>query len=196
MEALELDEYCQKIFAYLIMQDNPLRFNELHKALNQADFKISRPTLIAHLNHLQKHRVITRKTKGKQEISYWVNWKKMDHLKYDKNFRKATEKKQKDKATFEQFDLDTKITYVSFILSLIEVSKLKNEIRAYLEPNRRFEATLTYLFTRSYLEPFRMYLLRDCVKSKETAQQALILVEKLEQKLRSEVFDAKPEKQV
>ena len=70
---------------------------------------------------------------------------------------------------------------------------IKNEIRAYLEPKRKFEATLAYLFARSYLEPFRMYLLRDCVKSKETAQKALTKVEELEQKLKNEVFDVKPE---
>jgi Fe2+ or Zn2+ uptake regulation protein len=192
VKAPELDKYCEKIFEFLALQDSPLRFNELYRALNKANFKISRPTLIAHLNHLRKHEVITRETVGIQEVSYNVNWEKLDYLKFHKNFKKTTEKIQEDKATFEQFDLDEKITYVSFILSLIEVIKLKNEIRAYLEPNRKFEATLAYQFARSYLEPFRMYLLRDCIKSKETAQEALSKVEALEQRLRDEVFDVKP----
>lgn len=191
MEALEIDEYCEGIFAFMAAQENPLRFNELYKSLNESDFKISRPTLIAHLNHLRKHKVITRKTRGKQEISYDVNWEKLDYLKFHKNFRKAAEKIQQDKATFEQYDLDTKVGYVTLILSLIEVTKLKNEIRAYMEPHRRFEATLAWLFVRSYLEPFRMYLLRECVKSKETTEAALIKVEELEQRIKDQVFDYK-----
>ena len=193
MEIPELDEYCEKIFAFLAMQDSPPRFNELYEALKKANFKISKPTLSAHLKHLRKHKVITRKIKGKQEISYDVNWEKMEYLKFHKDFRKAAERIQRNKATFEQFGLDEKIAYLSFILSLMEVIKLKNEIRAYLEPNRRFEATLAHLFARSYLEPFRMYLLRDCIKSDETAKEALVLVEKLEEKLRDEVFDVKTE---
>ena len=191
METLELDDYCEKIFAYLGVQDEPLRFNELHKALNKANFKISKPTLIAHLKHLLKHEVITKKNQGKQNIAYGVNWKKLDYLKFHKNFRKATERIEKNKATFEQFELDEKITYVSFILSLIEVIKLKNEIRSFLEPKRRFEATLAYSFARSYLEPFRMYLLRDCIKSKEIAKKALVKVEELEQSLQNELFEGK-----
>ena len=188
MRELELDEYCEKIFAFLAMQDSPLRYNELYKSLNKANFKISRPTLSAHLNHLRKHKVITRKPRGKQEVSYEINWTKLNYLQHHKHFRKAAERIQKNKATFEKFDLEEKITYVSLILGLIEVTKLEYEIRAFLEPKRRFEATLAYLFTRGYLEPFRMYLLRDCIKSEQTAKEALALVEKLEQKIRAELY--------
>jgi hypothetical protein len=193
MQKPELDEHCQKIFAFLVMNDDGVRFNELHRTLNRANYKISRPTLVVHLNHLQEYKVVKREIEGKQSISYEVNWGELDYLKYHKNFRKAAEKIQKDKATFETFGLDEKIRYVSFILSLIEVTRLKNEIRSFLEPDRRFEATLTYLFVRSYLESFRMYLLQTCVKSKETAQEALIKVEELEHLLQNEVFDHKPE---
>jgi Fe2+ or Zn2+ uptake regulation protein len=190
----ELDECCEKIFAYLALQDEPVRFNELHKLLNKSNFNISRPTLIAHLKHLLKHKVITKNSQGKQNIAYGVNWKTLDYLRYHKNFRKAAERIQENKATFEEFDLDEKITYVSLVLSLIEVTKLKNEIRSFLEPNRKFEATLAYLFVRSYLEPFRMYLLRDCLRSKTIAKEALVKVEELERKIQNEVFDVKPEK--
>lgn len=192
MQEPELDEHCQKIFAFLVMNSDPVRFNELHRTLNLSNYKISRPTLIVHLNHLQKYEVVKRKIEGKQSISYEVNWGKLDYLKYHKNFRKTTERIQKEKATFETFGLDEKIRYVSFILSLIEVTRLKNEIRSFLEPHRKFEATLAYLFVRSYLESFRMYLLQTCVKSKETAQEALVKVEQLEQRLQNEVFDPKP----
>ena len=83
MEKLELDDYCEKIFAYLGVQDEPLRFNELHKALNKANFKISRPTLIAHLKHLLKQEVITKKSQGKQNVAYGINWKKLEYLNFD-----------------------------------------------------------------------------------------------------------------
>jgi hypothetical protein len=68
---------------------------------------------------------------------------------------------------------------------------LKNEIRSVLEPERRFEATLSFLFVKSYLERFRMYLLQTCVNSREDAQKSLEEIEKLEQTLKNEVFESK-----
>ena len=191
METLELDDYCEKIFGYLGLQDEPLRFNELHRELNKANFRISKPTLIAHLKHLLKHKVISKKSQGKQNITYGVDWKELSYLTYHKKFRKAAERIQKNKTTFEQFELDEKIIYVSLILSLIEVIKLKNEIRSFLEPKRKFEAMLAYSFARNYLERFRMYLLRDCIKSKEIAETALVKVEELERNIQNELFEGK-----
>jgi len=193
MEKPELDEYCEKIFAFLALNKNPLRFNELHRTLNAADFKISKPTLIAHLNHLQKHKIIARKSEGKQNTSYLVNWNKLDYLRYHTKYRQALEKAQNDKETFNSFSIDEKVRYVTLMLSLQEVTRLKFEILSFLEPHRRFEATLAFLFVQGTIEPFRMWLLKTCVKSKETAQEALTTVEQLEQRIQNELFDSKKE---
>jgi Fe2+ or Zn2+ uptake regulation protein len=195
MEKPKLDEHCEKIFTFLAMSKNSLRFNELHRTLNAADFKISRPTLIAHLNHLRKHKIVTRKTEGKQNTSYSVNWDKLDYLKYHVKYREALEKAQKDEEAFNSFTIDEKVGYVTLMLSLQEVTRLKFEIRSFLEPKRRFEANVTFLFAQSTFEPFRMWLLQTCLRSKENAQKALASVEELEQRIQNELFDKKIEQQ-
>jgi DNA-binding transcriptional regulator GbsR (MarR family) len=187
----EFDEHCQKIFAFLVLNDVPVNFNRLLKALNDSNYKISKPTLSAHLKHLQKPKIIKRRKKGKQQITYSVNYEKADSLQFHKDFSKTAENIIKSKETFNSFDVAEKIRYVSFILMIIEVNRLKNEIRSVLEPDRRFEATLAFLFVKSYLERFRMYLLQTCVNSREDAQKALVELDRLEQNLRNEVFEPK-----
>jgi DNA-binding transcriptional ArsR family regulator len=184
----EFDEHCKKIFAFLVLNDVPVNFNKLFRALNDSNYKISKPTLSAHLKHLLKHKVIKKKKDGKQKIAYSINYEKVDNLQFHKDFSKTAEKIIKSKENFNSFDVPEKITYVSFILMIIELNRLKNEIRSVLEPERRFEATLAFLFVKSYLERFRMYLLQTCVNSKEDAQKALVEIDLLEQKMRNEVF--------
>jgi hypothetical protein len=194
MKEPKLDEYCGKIFLFLAMSKSPLRFNELHRALNAADLKISTPTLIAHLNHLRKHKIITRKAEGKQNTSYFVNWNNLDHLKYYAQYKEALEKARKDEEVFNSFTIDEKVSYVTLMLSLQEVTRLKFEIRSFLEPKRKFEANVTFLFAQSTFEPFRTFLLQTCLRSQENAQKALTSVEEIEQRLKNELFDKKTEK--
>ena len=187
----ELDEHCKKIFAFLVLNDVPIGFNKLHKALNDSNYKISRPTLIAHLKHLQKLKIINKKMEGMQKVAYSVNYEKVDNLQFHKDFGKVAENIIKSKETFNSFDIAEKVRYISFILMIIEVNRLKNEVRSVLEPERRFEATLAFLFVKSYLERFRLYLLQTCVNSREDAQKALTEIDRLEQTLKNEVFEPK-----
>jgi len=191
MKEPKLDHYCGKILLFLAMNENPLRFNKLYKELNARGFKISRPTLITHLNHLRKHKIVIRKTKGKQNTSYFVDWNKLDYLKFHVKYREALEKAQKDEETFNSFTIDEKVAYVTLMLSLQEVTHLKFEILSFLEPKRRFEANVTFLFAQSTFEPFRMWLLQNCLKSKENAQKALAKAEELEQAIQNELFNKK-----
>jgi len=191
MKEPNLDVYCQKIFAFLAMSKNPLRFNELHRALNNADFRVSKPTLIAHLNHLRKHKIVMRKVEGKQNASYSVNWNALDYLRFQVKYREALEKAQKDEKAFNSFSIDERVAYVTLMLSLQEVTRLKFEIRGFLEPKRKFEANVTFLFAQSTFEPFREWLLQTCLRSKEDAQKALSSIEELEQRIQNELFDKK-----
>ena len=184
----EIDDHCKKIFALLVISSKPVNFNKLHEYLNDSNYKISKPTLSAHLKHLVSHKIVKKKRTGKQNISYSVNYEKVDNLQFHKDFSETTEKIMKDKETFSSFDIFEKVRYVSLILSLIEINRLKNEVRSVLEPKRRFEATLAFLFVQSYLERFRMYLLQTCVNSKEDAEKTLVEIEELEEKIRKELF--------
>lgn len=65
----ELDDICHEIFFTLIAYKK-LRFNELHKYLKKFGTEISKPTLIDHLKHLIKQKLVKRKREGFQNVSY------------------------------------------------------------------------------------------------------------------------------
>jgi len=189
MEKLQLDEHCNKLFVYLAMNRTPLRFVELHDRLNDSGFKITRPTLVAHLNHLKKHKIITRRSEGKQAVFYGINWERLDSMKYQANYRRALEKFQRDEETFNLFTLEEKVAYVTLMLSLQEVSRLKYEVLSLIEPKRRFEANLVRLFIQGTVQPFKNWLLQPLRKSTEDAQKAVVSIERLEKKIQDELFD-------
>jgi DNA-binding HxlR family transcriptional regulator len=47
-----------------------LRFNELHRSLKKFGTDISKPALLEHLRHLIKKKLVKRKRKGDQNVSY------------------------------------------------------------------------------------------------------------------------------
>lgn len=65
----ELDDICVEIF-FTLMAYKRLRFNQLHKYLKKFGTSISKPSLIAHLKHLKKQKLISRKREGFQNVSY------------------------------------------------------------------------------------------------------------------------------
>jgi DNA-binding HxlR family transcriptional regulator len=65
----ELDDICVEIF-FTLMAYKRLRFNQLHKTLKKFGTEISKPSLIEHLKHLKKQKLISRKREGFQKVSY------------------------------------------------------------------------------------------------------------------------------
>jgi DNA-binding HxlR family transcriptional regulator len=65
----ELDDICSEIF-FTLQAYKRLRFNELHRYLKMFGTDISKPSLIDHLNHLKKQKLISRKLEAFQNVSY------------------------------------------------------------------------------------------------------------------------------
>lgn len=65
----ELDDICVEIF-FTLQAYKRLRFNQLHRFLKMFGTDISKPSLIDHLNHLRKQKLISRKREGFQKVSY------------------------------------------------------------------------------------------------------------------------------
>jgi len=65
----ELDDLCVEIF-FTLMAYKRLRFNQLHNYLKKFGTDISKPSLIDHLKHLKKQKLISRKVEGFQNVSY------------------------------------------------------------------------------------------------------------------------------
>lgn len=65
----KLDDICIDIF-FTLMAYKRLRFNELHRYLKKFGTDISKQSLIEHLDHLRKQKLISRKNEGFQNVSY------------------------------------------------------------------------------------------------------------------------------
>jgi DNA-binding HxlR family transcriptional regulator len=64
-----LDDVCKEIWLTLLAKKR-LRFNQLHNSLKKLGTDISKPTLLEHLDHLVRQKLIKRKVEGFQKVSY------------------------------------------------------------------------------------------------------------------------------
>jgi DNA-binding HxlR family transcriptional regulator len=65
----KLDDICIQVF-FTLHAYKRLRFNELHRYLKMFRTDISKQSLIEHLNHLRKQKLISRKHEGFQKVTY------------------------------------------------------------------------------------------------------------------------------
>ncbi|MFQ6068821.1 MAG: ArsR/SmtB family transcription factor [Candidatus Bathyarchaeia archaeon] len=192
MVKLLLDETCEKIFSLLLASDKKLRFNELHRTLNQIGLEMSKPTLIEHLNHLKKRRLVIRKKEGKQNVSYRVNWEKLEHLGEAIKTRQRLKHMLENEKVFKSFPLDEQVTYVHNILALRNLYRLRLEILDVLDPSKNFEHSIQYLFTNRFFEIFKIWLLESCRKNKsECKEKALNMIEYNIKRYTDILFDKK-----
>jgi DNA-binding HxlR family transcriptional regulator len=173
-----MDEYCIKIFGFLGFTTKKYRFNELHRTLNNLGVKISKPTLIEHLQHLQNKKYIVRKQEDKQTVSYETNWEKLEFLKEGMAYRRKVEQDLKNEKTFKSLTLEDQVITIASILALSELFRVKADILDLLEPTKKAEHGLSYIVTGRLLDMYRLWLLDVCKESKENSEKALQLVQK------------------
>jgi len=65
----KLDDTCVEIF-FTLQAYKRLRFNELHRYLKMFGTDITKQSLIEHLNHLRKQKLVSRKKEGFQNVTY------------------------------------------------------------------------------------------------------------------------------
>ena len=188
-----LDETCKKIFSLLLVSDKKLRFNELHRTLNQIGLRMSKPTLAEHLKHLKKRRLLIRKKEGKQNISYEVNWEKLEHLSEAIKTRQALKGMLENEKNFKSFPIDEQVTYVHNILALRNLYRLRLEIFSILDSSKNFEHSVQYLFINRFFEFFKTWLLESCHKNKtECKENALSMIDYNIKRYKDIIFDKKP----
>ena len=172
-----LDQYCEKIFALLMISNRNYRFNELHRTLDEFHIEMSTPTLIQHLNHLHTKGFITQKKRNKQNISYQVNWKKFEALKQGLKFSQFAQHNLQNEKAFKSLPLDDQIVYITSIFTMGNLLYLKLYILDILEPNKKPEHRFTFIFMNKWLDMFRLWLLDTCKESNETSQKALQMID-------------------
>lgn len=187
-----LDEHCKNIFSVLLVSNKTMRFNEFYKNLNAIGLKMSRPTLIEHLHHLQRHGVIRRKKEGKQNVSYAVNWQKFETLKQSIDYRQRLLHMLENEKRFKSFPIDEQAIYVTNILTLTGLYRLNLEVQDVLDPSKNFEHSLQFLLINRFFEFFKTWLLENCKSSTENGQKTLTMIEYNINRLQNELFDKIP----
>lgn len=173
-----LDEYCERIFSLLMVTDKKYRFNELYRGLCSFGAKMSKPTLIEHLQHLQGKGFIQRREEDKQNVSYKVNWKKFEDMKEGLAFKRRLELNLKNEETLKSLSLDEQIATLTSIFTIGELRYLKLYVLDILEPDKKPEHRFSYIFMHKLLDMYRLWFLDSCKESKANSQKALEMIQR------------------
>jgi DNA-binding HxlR family transcriptional regulator len=168
------DEYCPKVFAFLGMNPEKVRFNELHRDLTKNGVKMSTPTLIQHLNHLVEKGIILREEKDKQNVSYIVNWKEYMEVQ---DFKKTMEKMSTNEKNFKSDSLKNQVSYAYGMLTLGELFFTRMSILDIVEPEKKLQHYMSYNLVRSLSSVYYSWLLDTCKGSEENSKKALEFIE-------------------
>lgn len=193
------DEYCTKILMVLTIFDvwdkkKEIRFNKLHQELNKYDnAKMSKPTLIEHLKHLVENEIIQRDEKGKQKVSYRLNWKKFKQLQKDMKISQTTLNQIRNEKTFKIKSLDQQIGFTTTMLTIGELLYLKQMILNILEPENKLQNDFSSTIIRSLFNIYATWLYDSCKESKENSQKVLHSIDKITKELTEAFFEKNPE---
>ena len=183
------DEYCKKIFALLVANQEKIRFNKLYETLNMLDVKISKPTLIQHLHHLRTKGFILRKKEGKQNVTYQVNWKKFEQLKETLGFKEIIARNLENEKIFKSKSLEDQIIFVTGVLTMTQVIYLQLHVLGILEPKGKDLHSLSYLLIYRLYDHYRQWLLDTCKQSSENSQKAYDLLNKMTKNYQNLLFN-------
>ena len=172
MSPPELDDVCKKLFSAFfiraIRNEEPIRFNELQRHLDENGLKISRPTLILHLNHMIKKGLIKRTRVSKQHIEYsldeerWIHLKELaeDQVRFKKFF-------DAEKGNFNSATPFIQVSSVLFPLVLRSLLQIKYEILKIIEPENQFDYNLMILSYSTLWDNFKSWLLKNVQENED-----------------------------
>jgi DNA-binding HxlR family transcriptional regulator len=174
----EPDIHCRKIFMILTLDSKKTRFNELYRKLIKYNAKMSKPTLVKHLNHLIKDKVILRNQKDKQKVFYELNWKKFEHLQKGILIYQDLYGRIKDEEKFKSKSLQWQLNFTRVTLTIIQLVSLEMSIYSILEPKFKLE---NYYASKTVQDMYAIYLIwfySSCKKSIEECQKLMPYIDK------------------
>lgn len=188
-----LDEYCKKIVTVLAMINQDYRFNALYKFLNNHGTKISKPTLSEHLKHLTKQRIVLRKQKGIQEVSYAMNFERFEKLDAASEItRGIVTRFFQQERDYRRLPISKKIDHYHALTVLQSLILLKLEILAISKPENQFENSLSHYVTIQHFMTIQNWLLDEIRKNPLELEQATHELQDLVEHYMKILFKTKP----
>lgn len=184
----EPDEYCEKLFMIIAMYEK-IRFNDLYRKLKKP-YKIpmSRPTLVEHLNHLLKDKLIQRTEENKQKVTYQVNWRKIAPAKEAKDSI-LLQLAAKNEAVFKSKNIPEQTAFTMAMLAIGELYYLKLRIQGIMEPENKLVNHFAYVLMRKLYDSYTEWLLKSAKESKEKSEKILSSIDQDIRYLRQSFFD-------
>lgn len=168
------DIYCDQLCMIFLTTNKKIRFNELYRRkLTQFNVKMSRPTLVEHLNHLLENKIILRHEENKQKVSYELNWKMFDQLAKAQKINKTLLHQIKNEKIFKSKSLKEQKIYATGILHIILLNNLKLNILDILEPKNKLENHAFFNILTTLYSIYPKWFIDTCKESKENSQKAL-----------------------
>jgi DNA-binding HxlR family transcriptional regulator len=169
------DEYCRKIFVILTLSDEKIRFNQLHKKLDQYNLKMTKPTLLLHLSHLIKQKIVKRTVppKQKQVVYYQLNWKALEQLQKARNINEKALHYMIDEKTFKSKPLREQIHFTIDLLCLKEILTLELCALYIIKPKQRLGLLSTLSYINLVYTLYAKWLFSAINQSKEKGQELL-----------------------
>ena len=189
----EADEYCEKILMALMVHDEDIRFNDLHRRLAKYGAKMSKPTLNTHLRHLVENEMIQRNEEDKQNVSYGLNWKRFKQLKGAMKIDEVALVEIREEKTFKAKSLTQQTVFTTAALTIGELFYMKLMILNHLEPENTLQNNLSYSLIRRLFNRYAAWLFQSCKESKEDSQRVLHSIDTSIKTLEGILFDKKLE---
>lgn len=168
------DEYCEKIFMTLmILNDEKTRFNELHRSLTAKGAKMSKPTLIQHLNHLIEKGLVKREEEDKQKVTYVLNWNELKPLKEAKEASLKTIQAIKSEKDFKSKTIPEQVDTALRMMTIGEIFRLKYNILMNLEPENKLKHYYAINAMQRVFGIYNAMLIESCKASKKDSELIL-----------------------
>lgn len=174
----KLDEKCAQIFAILLVRGE-LRFKDLKEIL-QRNYKVElpEPTLLMHLNHLVKLKLVAKTIKSAKNVTYKPNIERLKKIreKLDETVKKRKEWKELQEI-FLNKPIEEQIATIVLNTLACELNFLKHQIL--FEKYGRFEdGFASELFRSHFFRYPESLIIKKCLENEDYMKKFLDGLEK------------------
>jgi len=180
----KLDSKCAQILPILIIRGE-LRFKELKKALVEFGIEMPETTLLMHLNHLIKYKLVSKKIISVKNVTYRPNMEKLEELQLKVNeVEKLVKEWIEAKETFLDMSIEDQILNILEKALVFRLGALKQWI-IFAKYGKFEDRLMAELFESDFLRVHEKLLIKKCLEDEKYMEKVLEQIEKeLKQVLR------------